>query len=132
MIFHNYNHPDYKDFAYAMVNNDFIVDKHSRVADFSTFNLDMIKNLKWSKDFIDNSSPNLLTYFVFQNPNIGRNRTYFFKKNKLYKFGTNKFADELGSNTDQYNDIWYDPFLFVLEKDYDQAIRYLKLKNINK
>lgn len=113
-----------------MVNNDFVIDKESNVHDFSTFNFNNIKN----RDFIDNSSSDILVYFVFPSQNrIPKtpNRTYIFKKNKLYKFSSDRFIDEVGTQIDQYNDIWYDSFLFVFEKDYKQAMRYLKLKNMN-
>jgi len=136
MIFHKWNDIDCncKTILFIMVNNNYTVDKtQSNLIDFSEFNLDMV-NTEYPKDFIDNSSENLLLYLAFSNPTwvpYVPNRTYIFKKNKLYLFG-NKWFDELKQEIGEYKDIWYDPFVFVHLKDYDIAMRYLKLNKLNR
>jgi len=139
-----------------MVDNDYKSSEHQNVSDFLSLNMNEINNLKrgeGTKDFIDNLHPKLLLYFKFyrtiQLESSGSNtfsstdgsivnKVFIFKKNKLYKFknssyGETSFYDEIGTSVDsssQYNDLWYGPFVFVHEEDVDQAIRYLKLKEI--
>lgn len=122
---------------YIMVDEKFTGDRNT--LDFSKFNIQMTK-VEYPKDFIDNSSPNICVYLKFVNPIYiprQKNKIYIFKKNKLYKFRASDkknyydediWYDELNN---EVIDIWYDPFVFIHEKDYDQAIRYLKLKKIN-
>jgi hypothetical protein len=85
-------------------------------------------------DYADNNHNNLLIYFEYKRPT---NRqvpnqapsfdTFIFKKNKLYDFSN--WHDELGNKC---INIWYDLFQFVKKEDYNQAIRALKLKEIDK
>jgi len=138
---------------YIMVDNNFKAEKNSwSVSDFLSLNMNAINNLKrgeGTKDFIDNLHPNLLLYFKFYrtiqldgyNGTNGSivNKVFIFKKNKLYEFnnssfGETSFYDEVGNqinSSSQYNDLWYEPFLFVHEKDKEQVIRYLKLNKLN-
>lgn len=130
-IFHDYGDVwNVKTPLYIVVNEKFSGDK--QVLPFSTFNVEMTKTEN-PRDFFSFSDDALL-YLAFVNPKIRPqipNRTYIFKKNKLYNFGRTWF-DELNNEISDYLDIWYEPFLFVHEKDYDQAIRYLKLNKVKK
>lgn len=132
MIFYKWeNVHNEKEQLYVLVDENFNGD--SNVFTFKDFTIDKTF-VEHPKDFFDNSSPNLFIYLRFENQNSIpkiQNCTYIFKKNKLYKFGR-KWYDEIGNLIDDYHDIWYDPFLFVYEKDYDQAIRALKLKQLEK
>jgi len=130
-LFHNFS-SDPKLCSYIIVNNNYIVDSESSIRDFSEFDINKVRESKYSMDFIETSNKNLLIYFSFPSRNMfprAGNKTFFFMKNKIYKFG-DRFEDEIGTIM-HYDDIWYDPFLFVSEKDYNQATRYLKLKKLN-
>jgi hypothetical protein len=115
---------------YVCVDDNFKFEENTSIHNFCDFNIDLIQNIKegCNRDFIDNNHPNLLIYLAFTNEKE-LNRTYFFKRNTLYKFDS-RWYDELGNIIDTYYDIWYEPFLFVQETDYDQAVRYLKLKRL--
>lgn len=156
MLFHKFDDVyNCKTSLYIMVDNDYKSLEHQYVSDFLSLNMNAINNLKrgeGTKDFIDNLHPKLLLYFKFyrtillesSGPKASStdgsivNKVFIFKKNKLYKFnneafGETSFYDEVGTpvnSSSQYNDLWYEPFVFVHEEDMDQAIRYLKLKEI--
>lgn len=128
-LFHKYREVwDKKnDELYIMVDDDFVVTKSSSVKDLS----DM--NPMYDTDYVDNSSDNFLYYLKFERPirHIEKKQLYLFKKNKLYEYNKNQWNDELGNIIDDYNDIWYEPFVFVYEKDLHQVKRALKLRKLN-
>lgn len=121
---------EYTGRLYIMVDEKFIGDNHT--LDFSKFKLELTTQ-QYPKHFFDNSSPYLGIYFKFVNhkynslTNLPHNKIYIFKKNKLYNFKS--WYDELDN---EVFDVWYDPFIFVKEEDYEQAIRFLKLKKLMK
>jgi hypothetical protein len=102
------------------------------IKDFSIFTPEMV-NVEHPKDFFSMDSDKFV-YIAFKRDRITnvKNKIFVFKTKKLYKF-ERSWCDELGSIISEYGefDIWYDQFLFIHEKDYDQAVRYLKLKRLN-
>lgn len=141
MLFHKWDKVfDCKTPLYIMVDNNYNYrnSEHKFIKDFNSLNIQTLSNIKDSSiDFIDNLHPNLLLYIVyFRNKKSTKleNKIYLFKKNKLYFFEkNNSWWDEIGNELNpnhDHGDIWYDPFLFIHEKDIDQAIRYLKLNNL--
>ena len=143
-IFHKWDDAyNYKGKMYVMVDNDYNVqpfDKlielgvHRNILNFSEFSKDK------HYDFVDNSSKNHMLYVAYRKhepggwnqPNIPEHFvTYIFIKNKFYDFkNSTDWFDEIDNKITSQHDIWYDPFLFVYEPDLNQAIRYLKLKNL--
>jgi len=114
-------------------NSDYILPEDSSLKNISEISGYDINNMKHSMEFIDNNSDCLL-YLVFRMSlmdNKIKNVTYIFKKNKLYNFEKKSaWYDEIGNIINSYNDIWYDPFLFVKVKDKENAMRYFKLNKI--
>jgi len=103
----------------------------SYVKNFKNFNLSS------NCDYVDFSGDNMIYHRSNHNYNKYAEKrkplfeTFTFKKNKLYIFQTNgKFWDELENEINNQNEIWYDPFYFVLNEDLQQAERYLKLKQL--
>jgi len=111
-----------------MVDNNFKFKGNEPFYDFSTFDINKVKNIGNSIDFVDISNNNILLYFVFRR-DFRDNTTYIFKRNKIYNFASTWY-DEIGNVISSDRDIWYDPFVFIEEKDLDQVIRYLKLNNL--
>lgn len=136
MIFYKWDDVyNYKDKMFILVDNDFkFSDKY--IQPYSEFDINK------PCDYIDNLHPNLLIYVAHKHESVRYNNrgeqiviaphfeTHTFKKNKLYPLaGANRWYDEINNRVD---DIYYDPFMFVKEKDYNKAIRALKLKAIEK
>lgn len=135
---------DIKEKLFIMPDNNFNFDDSRNIKPFSK-----LKNI--IGDYVDLSSKDIMVYIVFRKQylNTWQNRdqdkekiiptTYVFKKNKLYPFnnggsggGNNvRFFDEIGNIVDDYHDIWYDPFVFVYERDLKQFERYLKIKELD-
>lgn len=109
--------------------------------DFSSTNVKNFENFNSMSnyDFVDLSGNNLIYYRSNSNYNKGYykdNRpkfdTFTFKKGKFYTYQTiGKFWDELQNEINESNEIWYDPFYFVLNEDLIQAERYLKLNKLS-
>lgn len=146
-LFHEYgeiydymNESGNKNNLYVVVNNNFIIEEGSSLKHVSSISSKFIENVGNSMDFLDNSSKEILFYLAYRREQKwnGNKRkiictTYIFKKYKLYHFErTGEWYDEVGNMIDSYNDIWYDPFLFVKPEDKEKAIRYLKLKKLKK
>lgn len=125
MIFHAWNSVwNIEDNFYVIVNDKYMFEpKHKNIQLLSEFDINK-KN-----DFIvDNDL--FLFYIAYKREIITYKIpphfvTFIFKKNKLYDF--KNWIDELGNPVE---DVWYDPFLFIYEKDYNKATRYLKLKKL--
>jgi hypothetical protein len=114
-----------------MVDNNYRVSEYDKnIVDFSKFTMPQNSN----QDFIDYSSPNFILYIACHNegrvPEVPAVTTYIFKKHKIYGFGS-RWYDEMYNIIDDYHDIWYEPFLFIYEKDLEQAIRYIKLDKLS-
>lgn len=127
MIFHKWDTVyNYKGKMFIIVDDNFIAD-NIRIIDFSSF------NLYYKCDFVNLNNSNFLLYVAYRREykdysiNVPAHfDTFIFLKNNLYDF--KNWKDELGNKV---GEIWYDPFIFVKEEDYEQAVRYLKLKNLN-
>jgi hypothetical protein len=132
---------DVKERLFIMVDNNFKFDENCNIKPFS-------KLQRIIGDFVDLSSPDVMIYIAFKEQNLNswdKNykivpTTYVFKKNTLYDYNNNsrsgggnsaRFLDEIGNVIDDYHDIWYDPFVFVYERDLKQFERFLKIKELN-
>jgi len=128
-LFHKYRDvwEDRKNDLYILVDPNFSFSERTSVKNVS----DM--NSMYDSDYVDNSSEDFLYYLAFKRPikNIPKKTLYMFKRNKLYHYNNNDWQDELGNRIDDYNDIWYDVFVFVYEKDLHQVKRALKLRKLN-
>ena len=120
---------------YIVVDNDYKlyndIDQNTNLYDISELGKYLsLNNYTKVMEFIDNSQPNLLIYYKLDKSISDDFKTFIFLKNKFYKFSFfDDWYDEMGININ-HNDIWYDPFLFVFEKDLHIANRYLKLNNL--
>ena len=124
MIFHKWENVfNYKGEMFILV-DDKIEFTEKYLRPFSEF--DITKEY----DYADNTHNNLLIYFEYKRATLRSSAsfdTFIFKKNKLYDFSN--WHDELYNKC---TNVWYDLFLFVKKEDYNQAIRALKLKEIDK
>lgn len=112
---------------FILVDNNYKIDvTNNCIKDFSSFSLD------YKCDFVNLNNSNLLLYVAYRREykdwsvNVPAHfETFIFLKNKLYDFQS--WKDELGNKV---GEIWYDPFMFVREENYEKAIRSLKLKTL--